>query len=566
MEDVFFNGGFLLIGAAMVFFMQAGFAMVESGFTRAKNAANIIMKNLMDFSLGTVVFALLGYQLLVGTSIGGFVGTPNLSIFTDFSSFDFADFVFNMVFCATAATIVSGAMAERTKFSSYIIYSIVLSAVIYPIQAGWVWNENGWLTTLGANGFIDFAGSSAIHMLGGIAAFIGAAVLGARIGKYKIDKATGKKTSRAIPGHSLVVGALGVFILWFGWYGFNGAAALDFNELGIIFLNTTIAPAMAATVTMTYTWLKGGSPDVSMTLNGALGGLVGITAGCANVNALGAFIIGAVAGLLIPVSVELIDKKLHVDDPVGAVAVHGVCGAWGALAVGLFAIDGIGLFYGGGFSQLGVQAVGVASIAAWTIVTMVIVFVGIKKTVGLRASADEEIAGLDAAEHGMTASSYADFIPATSYNENAKAKTVKTAVTVPYEQSVSVSDTSTGTKLTKVTIITKPNKFELLRQVFDQIGITGITVTNVMGYGLQRGHTHTYRGVALETPLIQKIQIDVVVSKVPVDLLVENVRTALYTGNIGDGKIFVYDVEDVIRVRTSETGFDALQDSEVGDD
>ncbi|MCL2080738.1 MAG: ammonium transporter [Oscillospiraceae bacterium] len=566
-------GIWFLLAAAMVFFMQAGFAMVESGFTRAKNAANIIMKNLMDFCIGTVFFVLIGFAIMCAEDyLFGFIGVPNLGIFTDFAGFDFSGFVFNLVFCATAATIVSGAMAERTKFSSYLIYSAAISAVIYPIEAGWVWNENGWLAQLG---YIDFAGSSAIHMVGGISAFIGAAFLGPRLGKYSTDPKTGKKTARAIPGHSLTLGALGCFILWFGWYGFNGAAAENLSQLGSIFLTTTVAAAAAALSTMTFTWMKNGKPDVSMTLNGSLAGLVGITAGCSNVDALGALIIGAVAGVIVVAAIEFIDLKLHVDDPVGAVAVHGACGIWGTLAVGLFAkpitaggdviSDASGLFYGGGAALLGVQALGVLSIAGWTIVTISTVFFLIKKLHGLRASAEDEITGLDFTEHGLQ-SSYADFLPVQTPDLQVLGGGTAAVSAVPVSAAVPVSDTSTGKKITKVTIIAKHSRFDTLRKVFDEVGITGITVTNVMGYGIQRGHTHTYRGVPLESPLIPKIQIDVVISKVPVKTLVDAVRKNLYTGNIGDGKIFVYDVENVIKVRTGEEGYDALQDAAPGDE
>ncbi|MCL2109360.1 MAG: ammonium transporter [Oscillospiraceae bacterium] len=568
-------GIWFLIGAAMVFFMQCGFTMVEAGFTRSKNAGNIIMKNLMDFALGTIAFLLIGYSLMTAQDyVLGVIGVPNMGIFTDFANFDFSDFVFNLVFCATAATIVSGAMAERTKFSAYIIYSVIITAVVYPIQAGWVWNENGWLAQLG---YTDFAGSSAIHMMGGITALVGAAILGPRIGKYAIDKKTGKKISKAIPGHSLTLGALGCFILWFGWYGFNGAAAESIPQLGSIFLTTTIAPAAGAAATMVFTWLKNGKPDVSMTLNGSLAGLVGITAGTSNVDALGAIIIGFVAGILVVLAVEFIDLKLHIDDPVGAIAVHGVCGVWGTLAVGLFAkpivagddviSDVAGLFYGGGTELLGIQALGVFAIATWTAVVMTITFLVIKKTHGLRASVEDEILGLDSTEHGL-ASSYADFMTVNNGDLDALgAETAKTpAVAVSPQAAVPVVDVSTGAKLTKVTIITSRNKFASLKEAFDQIGITGITVTSVMGYGVQRGHTHTYRGVPLDNPLIPKVQIDVIISKVPVNLLVDTVKKTLYTGNIGDGKIFVYDVENVIKVRTGEQGYDALQDVSVGDE
>ncbi|MCL2088399.1 MAG: ammonium transporter [Oscillospiraceae bacterium] len=567
-----FNIWFLL-AAAMVFFMQCGFTMVEAGFTRAKNAGNIIMKNTMDFCMGTIAFLLIGFSIMCAEDyLLGFIGVPNMAIFTDFSNFDFSGFVFNLVFCATAATIVSGAMAERTKFSSYCIYTLVITSVVYPIQAGWVWNENGWLAQLG---YVDFAGSSAIHMVGGISALIGAAILGPRIGKYTKNKTTGKKIVNAIPGHSMTLGALGCFVLWFGWYGFNGAAAENVSQLGSIFLTTTLAPAMGAVVTMAFTWIKNGKPDVSMTLNGALGGLVGITAGTSNVDALGTLVIGAVAGILIVLAVEFIDIKLCVDDPVGAIAVHGVNGIWGTIAVGLFATpivagddiisEARGLFYGGGAELLGVQIIGVLSIAAWTAVIMTITFLLVKKLHGLRVSAEDEILGLDTTEHGLD-SSYADFLPIVNpglQTISTVNDTIKPAVTP--EAAVPVTDLSSGTKLTKVTVITKATKFNELRHTLDNIGITGITVTNVMGYGVQRGHTHTYRGVPLESPLLPKIKIDIVVSKVPVDYLVESIKNVLYTGNIGDGKIFVYDVENVVKVRTGEQGYDALQDSGFGE-
>lgn len=553
-----------LIGAALVFFMQGGFAMVETGFTRAKNAGNIIMKNLMDFCIGTVVFLVLGFSLMMSENyLFGVIGMPNFQIFTNFAEFNFSSFVFNLVFCATAATIVSGAMAERTKFSAYCIYSAVISMLVYPIEAGWVWNSQGWLFNLG---YIDFAGSSAIHMVGGITAFIGAAILGPRIGKYATDPATGKKKSRAIPGHSITLGALGVFILWFGWYGFNGAAAWTVEQMGSIFLTTTIAPGVATVVTMLFTWIKNGKPDVSMSLNGALAGLVAITAPCANVDALGATIIGAVAGILVVVAVEFVDFKLHVDDPVGAVAVHGVNGMWGTLAAGLFATETApessvnGLFYGGGFHQLGIQAIGVLAICVWTIVTMYLVFKAIKATNGLRASAQEEIQGLDMCEHGL-ASSYADFMITVPTMDIGEAAAIKPVIPIPPEVAVPVENKShPGAKITKVTIITNQNKFAGLQKALDAIGITGLTVTNVLGYGMQKGQLQMYRGVPLETKLLPKVQVDIVITKIPLNLLVDTVKKALYTGNWGDGKIFIYDVENVIKVRTGEEGYDALQD------
>ena len=557
------EGVWFLIGAALVFFMQCGFAMVETGFTRAKNAGNIIMKNLMDFCIGTVVFMLLGFGLLCGEdALFGLVGIPNLDIFTNFAEFPWHNFVFNMVFCATTATIVSGAMAERTKFASYCIYSLVISAVVYPIEAHWIWG-GGWLAQLG---FIDFAGSCAIHMVGGISAIIGAIILGPRIGKY------GKNGKvNAIPGHSLTLGALGVFILWFGWYGFNGAAAGDTAYLGQIFLTTTVSPAVATCATMLFTWIKNGKPDVSMSLNGSLAGLVAITAPCADVDALGAAIIGLVAGILVVVAVEFIDIKLKIDDPVGAVAVHGVNGMWGTLSVGLFATgngqDGVtGLFYGGGFTQLGIQALGVVSVASWTIVTMVIVFQLIKHTVGLRVSKDEEMKGLDVTEHGLV-NAYADFMP-IGVGTASLDETFDVEGNVPVTQAVPVQLTgkydvaSDGVKITKIDILLKQSKLEALKEEMDKLGITGMTVSQVLGCGAQKGKAEYYRGVAVESNLLPKMKVEIVVCKVPVKSVVDAAVKALYTGHIGDGKIFIYDVEDVVKVRTGETGYDAMQDVE----
>lgn len=554
-------GVWFLIGAALVFFMQCGFAMVESGFTRAKNAGNIIMKNLMDFCIGSVMFIVIGYSLMFGEDyIAGLFGLPNMNLLTNYSgsSADWSNFVFNLVFCATAATIVSGSMAERTKFSSYCIYSAVISAFVYPIEAGWIWNSNGWLAKMG---FHDYAGSTAIHMVGGIAALIGAIFLGPRIGKYTIDKKTGKKKAKAIPGHSLTLGALGVFILWFAWYGFNGAAAKDVNTLASIFVTTTLAPAVATCTTMIFTWIKDGKPDVSMSLNASLAGLVAVTASCDCVNAFGSMIIGLVSGILIVVVVELLDKKLHVDDPVGAVGVHMANGIWGTIAVGLFSTgyDGVGkgLFYGGGFKQLGVQLLGFAAVAAWTVVMMIIVFTLIKKTNGLRVTAEEEIKGLDATEHNLP-SAYADFVPA-----NALISSGTTTVAMqPVEKSVPVETytTKTDAVLSKVVMIFNPSKFEELKEAMNEIGVTGMTVTNVMGCGVQKGHIRKYRGVEIEEmSLHPKMKLEMVISAVPVKTVVETARKVLYTGNIGDGKIFVYDVDDVVKVRTGEHGYDALQ-------
>ena len=564
-------GVWFLIGAALVFFMQAGFAMVETGFTRAKNAGNIIMKNLMDFCIGTVVFVLLGFGLMMAEDyVFGLVGVPNLDIFTDFGGFikeNASSFVFNLVFCATAATIVSGAMAERTKFVSYCIYSGVISLVVYPIEAGWVWNSQGWLAQWG---FHDFAGSAAIHSVGGLTALIGAIMVGPRLGKYVKDKA-GKVTKvNAIPGHSITLGALGCFILWFGWYGFNGAAAWDGTSLASIFLTTTIAPAVATCTTMIFTWIKNGKPDVSMCLNASLAGLVGITAGCDAMDAIGATVVGVVSGILVVVAVEFLDLKLHIDDPVGAVGVHLVNGVWGTLAVGLLANPeapaGLnGLFYTGSAVLLGKQTVGILAILAWTAVTMTITFLIIKKTVGLRVSAEEEIKGLDSTEHGLP-SAYADFVPAVEsldYGyEGAVAVSgeVQMAEAVPVKKVPAFED---GTpKFTKVEIICKEARLEALKNAMMDIGITGMTVSHVLGCGAQKGKPEYYRGVQVEANLLPKVQIDIVVSKIPVRQVIETAKKVLYTGHIGDGKIFVYDVENVVKVRTGEEGYDALQDVE----
>ena len=564
-------GVWFLIGAALVFFMQAGFAMVETGFTRAKNAGNIIMKNLMDFCIGTVVFVLLGFGLMMAEDyVFGLVGVPNLDIFTDFGGFikeNASSFVFNLVFCATAATIVSGAMAERTKFVSYCIYSGVISLVVYPIEAGWVWNSQGWLAQWG---FHDFAGSAAIHSVGGLTALIGAIMVGPRLGKYVKDKA-GKATKvNAIPGHSITLGALGCFILWFGWYGFNGAAAWDGTSLASIFLTTTIAPAVATCTTMIFTWIKNGKPDVSMCLNASLAGLVGITAGCDSLDAIGATVVGVVSGILVVVAVELLDLKLHIDDPVGAVGVHLVNGVWGTLAVGLLANPeapaGLnGLFYTGSAVLLGKQTVGILAILAWTAVTMTITFLIIKKTVGLRVSAEEEIKGLDSTEHGLP-SAYADFVPAVESLDYGYEGAVAVSGEVPMAEAVPVKKVPVfedGTpKFTKVEIICKEARLETLKNAMMDIGITGMTVSHVLGCGAQKGKPEYYRGVQVEANLLPKVQIDIVVSKIPVRQVIETAKKVLYTGHIGDGKIFVYDVENVVKVRTGEEGYDALQDVE----
>lgn len=569
-----------LIGAALVFWMQAGFAMVETGFTRAKNAGNIIMKNLMDFCIGTVVFSLLGYTLMMGEdALGGFIGLPNLDMWTSFKDFiaspadgsftGASTFVFNLVFCATTATIVSGAMAERTKFSAYCIYSAVISLFVYPIEAHWIWG-GGWLSQLG---FHDYAGSCAIHMVGGFAALVGAICLGPRIGKYVRDE-SGKVTKvNAIPGHSITLGALGVFILWLGWYGFNGAAATSASELSSIFMTTTIAPAVATFTTMAYTWIRNGKPDVSMCLNASLAGLVAITAGCDALDALGASIVGIVAGILVVVVVEALDLKLHIDDPVGAVGVHCANGVWGTLAVGLLANPDApaglsGLFYTGSASLLGIQALGFVAVAAYSVVVMIAVFKIIDRLHGLRTSAEDEIAGLDSTEHGLP-SSYPDFAPSvnkySSYAPEAGISLVTgevpAAEAIPVKAVPSFTD-GTSPKFTKVEIICKESKFDMLKNELSKLGITGMTVAHVLGCGVQGGRTEYYRGVPLETNLLPKVQVDIVVSKVPVRSVIDTAKRVLYTGHYGDGKIFVYDVENVVKIRTGEEGYDALQDEE----
>jgi Amt family ammonium transporter len=459
-------------------------------------------------------------------------------------------------------------MAERTKFSAYCIYSGVISLFIYPIEAHWVWG-GGWLSQLG---FYDYAGSAAIHMVGGIAALVGAIFLGPRIGKYVRNEKGKVVKVNAIPGHSIPLGALGVFILWLGWYGFNGAAATTASELSSIFMTTTIAPAVATCTTMIFTWIKNGKPDVSMCLNASLAGLVGITAGCAALDAIGATVVGIVSGILVVVVVEALDLKLHIDDPVGAVGVHMANGVWGTLAVGLLANPDApaglsGLFYTGSFRQLGIQILGVVSIAAYAVVMMIIVFAVIQKVHGLRASREDEIAGLDTTEHGLP-SAYADFVPSVEkYGELAPtAPIVAVAGDTPVAEAVPVKKVPSfqegEAKFTKIEIVFKEERLYALKEAMSQLGITGMTVSHVMGYGQQKGKPEYYRGVAVETNLMPKVQVDIVVSKIPVRDVIETAKRALYTGHIGDGKIFVYDVENVVKVRTGEEGYDALQDVE----
>lgn len=568
-------GVWFLIGAALVFWMQAGFAMVETGFTRAKNAGNILMKNLMDFCIGTVVFILIGFGLLFGEDLVGLIGKPGFDIFTDYANFDWSNFVFNLVFCATTATIVSGAMAERTKFLSYCVYSAVISAFIYPVEAHWIWG-GGWLSQIG---FHDFAGSCAIHMVGGISALIGAWLLGPRIGKFVKD-AKGRITKvNAFPGHNLPIGCLGVFILWLGWYGFNGAACTSVEQLGSVFVTTTVAPAIATVVCMIFTWIKYGKPDVSMCLNASLAGLVAITAPCDVTDVTGAIIIGAVAGLLVVFGVWFLDNKLRVDDPVGAVAVHCLNGIWGTIAVGLFATTSapgndsiVGLFYGGGFKQLGLQLAGFASVAAWTTVMITITFLVIKATVGLRVSEEEEIVGLDSCEHGLP-SAYAGFsimdisnTMTMDVNENTDLGVSDYDSASSFQKKAAVNVVKApempATGIYKVVIIAKLSRYDHLKKAMNDLGVTGMTVTQVMGCGVQKGAGEMYRGVEVDATLLPKVKVEVVVSKIPVDSVITAAKKALYTGHIGDGKIFVYNVDKVVKVRTGEEDFEALQDVE----
>ena len=563
------NTTWVLIAAALVFFMQAGFAMVEAGFTRAKNSGNIIMKNLMDFCIGTPLFWLVGFGIMFGSSSGFFGG---IDLFTrgDYSSIlpegvtFFAYFIFQTVFCATSATIVSGAMAERTKFSAYCIYSAIISLIIYPLSGHWIWG-GGWLSQLG---FHDFAGSTAVHMVGGICAFIGAKILGPRIGKY--DK---NGNSKAIPGHSIPLGALGCFILWFCWFGFNGGSTVSMvnggNELaGKVFFYTNLSAAMATVTVLIITWVLYKKPDVSMTLNGSLAGLVAVTAGCDVVEPWAAAVIGIIAGFALVAAVEFIDKKLKIDDPVGACGVHMVCGSLGTILTGVFcsaaSLEEMGMTRG---ELLGAQFIGVIATAVWTAVAITITFTIIKKTVGLRVTPEEEMQGLDLPEHGLV-SAYADFMPAIPQvdsferSETTGAVPVDEAVPVQLKTAPAGVSAASDTKITKIELIIKQEKFEALKDALMGIGITGMTVTHVLGCGAQKGKPEYYRGVIQEISLLPKVQVEVVVCKVPVRTVIETAKKVLYTGHIGDGKIFVYDVENAVKVRTGEEGFDALQDIE----
>ena len=559
-----------LLGAALVYFMQAGFAMCEAGLTRAKNTGNILMKNMMDFCIGTPAFWLVGFGLMFGGS-GAFIGKldPLIRGSYQFGSLPTWCFViFQTVFCATSATIVSGSMAERTNFKAYCLYSAMISLIVYPISGHWIWG-GGWLSQLG---FHDFAGSTAVHMVGGVTACIGAKILGPRIGKYDKD---GKP--KAIPGHNLTVAALGVFILWFCWFGFNGASTTamstdaDLTKASLVYMNTNLAAAIATCTAMIFTWVRYGKPDVSMTLNGALAGLVAITAGCDQVSPVGAFFIGLFAGILLCVSVDFFDRIAKIDDPVGAISVHGACGAMGTLCVGLFATDG-GLFYGGGIHYFLIQLLGVASVMLWVIITMTIIFKVIDKLVGLRVPADIEIEGLDYHEHGL-ASAYAGFnisdITATmDVNENtdlgesdytkASDSQKNAAVKVAGEELVAANPTG----MYKVSILVKLSRYDKLRKALNELGVTGMTVTQVMGCGIQKGSGEKYRGAEVDATLLPKVKVEVIGGYIPVEKVIETAKKCLYTGHIGDGKIFVYDVRHVVKVRTGEEDLAALKDVE----
>ncbi len=565
--------------------MQAGFALCEAGLTRAKNTGNILMKNMMDFCIGTPCFWLIGFSIMFHGGLGGFIGTPDLLIRGSYTAENsvvpqtmplWCYVIFQTVFCATAATIVSGSMAERTNFKAYCVYSAMISLIIYPICGHWSWG-GGWLQQLG---FHDFAGSAQVHNVGGIIAMLGAWMLGPRIGKY--DK-NGK--AHAIPGHNLTAAALGVFILWFCWFGFNGgstvamATADDAASASLVFMNTNLAAAVATTTTMIFTWVRYGKPDVSMTFNGALAGLVAITAGCDCVSPVGAFFIGLVAGFLVVFSVEFFDNVAKIDDPVGAVSVHFANGVWGTLAVGLFSdgTDGVGkgLFYGGGFTQFGIELLGIVAIDAYVLIVMFIVFKIIDKTIGLRVPAKVEIEGLDIHEHGL-ASAYSGFAitDATDYtmdvNENtdlgeediekASLEQVSAAVRVQKETAPLPAGYDTG--MHKVSIICRLSKFDELKKALNALGVTGMTMTQVMGCGIQKGTPERYRGAVVDATLLPKVKVEVIVSKIPVDDVIHAATRALYTGHIGDGKIFVYNVVKVVKVRTGEVDEEALQDVE----
>ena len=566
----------VLLAAILVFFMNLGFAAVESGFARAKNTVNILSKNFIVFAVSSLGFLLLGWGLMFGGD-NPFIGTENIFILDSADTSFYNDTLtssvpfwgkvfFQLVFCGTAATIVSGAVAERIKYISFIIFSFVLTLVIYPIVGHWIWG-GGWLADLG---FMDFAGDTVVHSVGGWAALSGAMILRPRIGKYGKD---GKP--RAIPGHNMSLAVIGLFVLWLGWFGFNPGSTMSFQQPADVMhiLFTTNTSAIAAVLTSTIaSWIIIGKPDLGMTINGCLAGLVAITGSCAYVTIEVSLLIGAISGVLVVLLVGFFDK-LKIDDPVGATSVHLGCGVFGTICVGLFAREGVttlsttnGLFYGGGFDLLGVELLGIVAVGAFVFASSSVIWLVLKKTCGIRVSAEEEITGLDIGEHGNLA--YPDFAPSAALpvaTEDLPAEEAPVrapaAAAASMEQAVPVVRKDTGgNKLTKISIITSQAQFALLEQTLTRLGVTGITMTNVLGYGLQKGHQTYFRGSPVETRLLPKIKVEVVISKIPTDLLVNTVQKALYTGNIGDGKIFVYDVEDVVKIRTNEHGYDALQD------
>lgn len=540
----------LMLCAVLVFFMQAGFAMLETGFTRLKNAGNIIMKNIMDFAIGSICFWILGYSLMYGDIINGIVGTPSLFFAGNAPSNvpSVAFLVWQIFFCATSATITSGAMAERTKFIAYVLYSVAITAVVYPLIGSWIWNDNGWLAQLG---FHDFAGSTVVHTVGGISALIGAKMLGPRIGKYHKGK------SRAIAGQNITIAALGVFVLWIGWYGFNAGSTLGASSdeqlatIATIFLNTTICPAASAVVAMAITWKRYSKSDITMTLNAIIAGLVAITAGCDQINPIGALCIGALTGYIMVFAIEFLDEKLHIDDPVGAVAVHGISGIVGTVLVGAFSVTQ-GFLFTGEFYFFGVQILGSITVVLATAVFMSLVFLLISKTVGLRVDAKDEVRGLDQSEHGL-----APVLIDLAANDIGVG--LPKMMEISKDTELDASAYKADGKIRKVVIVMSPSKFTLLREAVDNIDITGMTVTQVSGCGIQKGKTEYYRGTENVSHLLPKVKVEIVISTVPLGLLIDTIKKTLYTGNIGDGKIFVYEVENVIKVRTNEEGKMALE-------
>lgn len=569
----------VFLAAILVFFMNLGFASVEAGFARSKNTVNILSKNFIVFAVSSLGFILMGWGLMFGGD-NPIVGTENIFILgtTDYSFYDntltanvpfWGKFFFQLVFCGTAATIVSGAVAERVKYISFILFSFVLTLIIYPIVGHWIWG-GGWLSSLG---FMDFAGDTVVHSVGGWAALAGAWILGPRIGKYGKN---GKP--RAIPGHNMSLAVIGLFVLWLGWFGFNPGSTMSFqNPADVVhILMTTNTSAIAAILTSTaVSWIFLGKPDLGMTINGCLAGLVGITGSCAYVSVEASLLIGAISGVIVVFSVMFFDR-IKIDDPVGATSVHLICGIFGTICVGLFAKEGVtslsaknGLFYGGGAELLGVELIGIIAVGAFVFVSSSIVWLALKYTVGIRVSAEEEITGLDVGEHGNRA--YPDFVAEVEKYAEDSDVFIAEQVTEEVPNDTKIDDvpvtyvkkeSGSSHKLTMVQIICKESKFEALKHAMTELGITGMTVSHVVGCGVQKGKPEYYRGAPVETNLLPKVQVEIVVSKIPVKSVIETAKKVLYTGHIGDGKIFIYNVENVVKVRTGEEGYDALQDVE----